>query len=81
MLEKLGQLGIVKNEILHTAESLFHDHAPANAFGLANAWIHRRHEQGGFGATRNPGKQPRTRFRFTSMAEMADAHRKEQAGS
>ena len=75
MLEKLSGLGIDKWEILHTAESLFHDHAPANNFGLASCWIHRRHEQGGFGATMNPEKTPRTDFRFTSMAEMAKAHR------
>jgi 2-haloalkanoic acid dehalogenase type II len=75
MLDKLAERGIKKSDILHTAESLFHDHAPANEFGLASCWIHRRHEQGGFGATMNPGKAPRTDFRFTSMAELAQAHR------
>ena len=80
MLEKLSLRGIKKGEILHTAESLFHDHAPANQFGLASCWIHRRHEQGGFGATMNPGKAPRTDFRFTGMAEMAKAHREALAG-
>lgn len=75
MLEKLSGYGIAKGEILHTAESLFHDHAPANDFGLASCWIHRRHTEGGFGATMNPGKTPHTDFRFTSMAEMAKAHR------
>jgi 2-haloalkanoic acid dehalogenase type II len=74
MLDKLAQRGIQKSNILHTAESLFHDHAPANQFGLASCWIHRRHEHGGFGATMNPGKAPRTDFRFTSMAELAKAH-------
>ena len=55
MLEKLAGYGIAKSDILHTAESLFHDHEPANDFGLASCWIHRRHAQGGFGATMNPG--------------------------
>ena len=36
MLGKLEGLGIAKSEILHTAESLFHDHAPANQVGLAS---------------------------------------------
>ena len=81
MLEKLSARGIGKADILHTAESLFHDHAPANDFGLASCWIHRRHEQGGFGATMNPGKTPYTDFRFTSMAELADAHREEMRGT
>jgi 2-haloacid dehalogenase len=75
MLDKLGGMGIQKNAILHTAESLFHDHKPANAFGLASCWIYRRHAQQGFGATMNPGEQPRIDFRFTSMAELANAHR------
>lgn len=76
MLEKLAGRGIAKGDILHTAESLFHDHGPANDFGLASCWIHRRHAEGGFGATTNPGTTPRTDFRFTSMAEMVEAHRK-----
>jgi 2-haloacid dehalogenase len=74
MLDKLAARGIEKEQILHTAESLFHDHAPANDFGVATCWIHRRHAEGGFGATVNPGKIPHTDFRFTSMAEMASAH-------
>jgi 2-haloalkanoic acid dehalogenase type II len=77
MLEKLAGYGIARNEILHTAESLYHDHKPANDLRLASCWIHRRHDRGGFGATMDPGTAPHTDFRFTSMAEMADAHRAE----
>lgn len=79
MLEKLGGYGIQRSEILHTAESLYHDHKPANDFGLASCWIHRRHERGGFGATMNPGAVPHSDFRFISMAAMADAVAKEGA--
>ncbi|GJH11322.1 haloacid dehalogenase type II [Caballeronia novacaledonica] len=75
MLEKLGERGIRKETILHTAESLFHDHKPANGFGLASCWIYRRHSQPGFGATMDPGAQPKIDFRFNSMAELANAHR------
>lgn len=74
MLAHLPDLGLEKEAVLHTAESLFHDHAPANRHGLAGCWIHRRHEQGGFGATMHPGDMPRYDFRFTSMAELAKAH-------
>jgi len=77
MLETLGSYGIAKGEILHTAESLFHDHGPANEFGLASCWIHRRHAEGGFGATMNPGTTPHHDFRFTSLAEMVKAHQVE----
>jgi len=77
MLDKLQTLGIRKSDILHTAESLFHDHAPANKHGLASCWIFRRHDQKGFGATRDPGMMPKHDFRFNSMADMAEAHRRE----
>lgn len=79
MLETLGRNGIAKNEILHTAESMFHDHAPANKHGLANCWIYRRHDKEGFGATMNPGDMPAYDFRFDSMADLVEAHREEQA--
>ena len=74
MLEKLAPLGVGKADILHTAESMFHDHGPANRHGLANCWIYRRHDQEGFGATMNPGAMPRVDFQFNSMAELAAAH-------
>lgn len=79
MLETLAARGISQDRILHTAESLFHDHGPANALGLASCWIHRRHAEEGFGATMDPGTIPRYGFRFTSMAALADAHRREMA--
>ena len=74
MLDKLGERGIKKDKILHTAESLFHDHKPANECGLASCWIYRRHEQEGFGATMNPGQQPKVDFRFNNMAGLVKAH-------
>ena len=80
MIDRLGGLGIAKNAILHTAESLFHDHVPANRHGLASCWIYRRHDQQGFGATRDPGHTPQYDFRFNSMAELVAAHRAETPG-
>jgi len=80
MIDMLARRGIARDEILHTAESLFHDLAPANAFGLANCWIHRRHGQQGFGATMPPAEMPRFDFHFTSMADLVRAHRAEAAG-
>ena len=76
----LGGNPIVKKDILHTAESMFHDHRPANEHGLASCWIYRRHADEGFGATMNPVEMPSYDFRFTSMGEMAEAHRAEVAG-
>lgn len=79
MLEMLARQGIQKQDILHTAESMFHDHQPANTFGLANCWIYRRHDKEGFGATMNPGDMPTYDFRFNSMMDMAKAHQAELA--
>lgn len=54
MLAQLQARGHAKADILHTAESLFHDHAPANQHGLRSCWIYRRYAQPGFGATLPP---------------------------
>jgi 2-haloalkanoic acid dehalogenase type II len=80
MIEMLGKDGVEKDKVLHTAESLFHDHAPANRVGLASCWIFRRHDKDGFGATSRPAEMPHVDFRFDSLGEMAAAHRRETAG-
>ena len=61
--------------MLHTAQSLHHDHAPANRFGLSNAWIDRQRlsEGGSWGATERVEKMPSTDFVFFSLGEMAAA--------
>jgi 2-haloalkanoic acid dehalogenase type II len=74
MLGQLGERGIDQARILHTAQSLFHDHAPAKQLGLTSAWIDRRHDQKGWGATMPVGQTDLYDFRFTSMAEMVRAH-------
>ncbi len=75
LLVRLAEQGFAQEQVLHVAESLYHDHAPANRIGLASAWIHRRHAQQGYGATKAPGAMPHFDFRFTSLAELAEAHR------
>ena len=79
MLEHLATLGIARQDILHTAESMFHDHEPANQAGLNNCWIYRRHNDEGFGATMIPEVTPSYDFMFHSMAELAAAHHAEIA--
>lgn len=81
MLNKLQQLGIERGDILHTAESLFHDHVPGNRHDLTSCWIYRRHDREGFGATMDPGETPTWQFRFNSMAALVEAHRAELAES
>ena len=70
-----SDLGLAPSDVLHTAQSLHHDHAPANRFGLANAWIDRQRLSAGgsWGATARVDPMPSTDFVFFSMGEMADA--------
>jgi 2-haloacid dehalogenase len=77
MIERLAEIGVRKEKILHTAESMFHDHKTANDIGLKSCWIYRRYAQEGFGATMNPGQLPHVDFRFTSMHELAKAHQEQ----
>ncbi|MDX1434528.1 MAG: haloacid dehalogenase type II [Gammaproteobacteria bacterium] len=77
LLEHLeADLGFGRSDILHTAQSLFHDHEPAKRVGLATAWIDRRQGRG-WGATRPPGDRPEVDFHFPDLAAMVAAHRAE----
>ena len=51
MLGRLSAGGTGKRQILHTAQSQYHDIGPARSLGLATAWIERRRGQQGAGAT------------------------------
>jgi 2-haloacid dehalogenase len=77
LLARLGEMGHAPADLLHVAQSLYHDHAPANAAGLKSAWVDRRAAEPGWGAT--PEAAARYDFRFTSLAELAEAHRAEQS--
>lgn len=70
-----SDLELERSDVLHTAQSLHHDHAPANRLGLASAWIDRQRlsEGGGWGATEPVERMPATDFVFFSLGEMADA--------
>jgi 2-haloalkanoic acid dehalogenase type II len=72
-LAQLERRGIAQGEVLHVAQSLFHDHVPAVAKGLANVWIDRRAGMAGEGATPIPADMPRIGWRFESLAAFADA--------
>ena len=81
LLERLAPLGVTKDRLLHTAESLHHDHVPAKRIGLATAWIHRRAAKGGgFGATRAPDQPVKPDWEVPSMAALVDLHRRETGG-
>jgi 2-haloacid dehalogenase len=81
LIDHLAEGGIAKTDVLHVAESWYHDHLPANEFGLASAWINRRHGRPGYGATHVPQKIPSFSFKFNSLSELVELHRVELAVS
>jgi 2-haloacid dehalogenase len=56
------RIGVPQERILHVAQSLFHDHVPANELGLASVFIDRRHDQEGTGASGAAGAHPDATF-------------------
>ena len=80
MLRHLNNdFGFEKCDILHVAQSLHHDHAPARELELANVWIDRQNlSKGGadwkgarWGATALVDEVPATDFVFYTMEEFA----------
>ncbi len=47
----LETIEVPRDRILHAAQSLYHDHVPAQELGLTSIWVDRRHGRPGFGAT------------------------------
>jgi 2-haloacid dehalogenase len=50
-LRVLSDLSIGRDELVHVAQSLFHDHVPAKELGIRSVWINRRAGKEGSGAT------------------------------
>jgi len=69
----LTDLGVDRAELLHVAQSLFHDHVPAKREGLRSVWINRRHDRPGWGATPEPSGNWSYDLAFNSMGDFADA--------
>lgn len=74
-LSELGTMGIRPEQLLHTAQSLFHDIAPARALGLKTAWINRRKGRAGAGPTPIPKGDATPDLEVASMAELAALHK------
>jgi 2-haloacid dehalogenase len=47
----LERLALSPGDVLHVAQSLFHDVAPAKSLGMTTVWVNRRAGRPGFGAT------------------------------
>lgn len=77
LLDRTAEVGVERGQLLHVAQSLFHDHVPANGFDIASAWIDRRVGKSGGGATVMPDPLPHYDFRYSSLGELAEAHQAE----
>ncbi len=73
VFEHVAKYGIGKDDILHTAQSQYHDIGISRALGMTNAWIERRHAQAGYGATIEPEDFTEPDFHFHALIELADA--------
>lgn len=67
----IKRFGVPESEVLHVAQSLFHDHAPAKKIGLSSVWINRRHNKPGFGAT--PPADAKPDYEYPDMRSFAEA--------
>ncbi|HWL95367.1 MAG TPA: HAD family hydrolase, partial [Phycisphaerae bacterium] len=63
---------IRREEWLHVAQSLYHDHVPAKSMGLRTAWINRRHDKSGAGATPTPQHGVQPDWTVNSLGEFAE---------
>jgi 2-haloacid dehalogenase len=66
----IERLDVPPEQVLHVAQSLFHDIAPARAAGLTTVWVNRRHDRPGFGAT--PPATARPDLEVPDLATLAE---------
>ncbi|HYN21268.1 MAG TPA: HAD family hydrolase [Thermoanaerobaculia bacterium] len=68
--EVLKEMEIGRGQILHVAQSLYHDHVPAKELGLSTVWVNRRRGQQGWGATTPPPSPIVPDLEVGSLAEL-----------
>jgi putative hydrolase of the HAD superfamily len=72
-LAKLAARGIDRDEVLHVAQSQYHDIGAARRLGLATCWVERRRGRAGSGATPAAEEMTEPDLHVGSMAEVARA--------
>jgi 2-haloacid dehalogenase len=68
LLARLAERGIRPDELLHVAQSRFHDIAPARSLGLATVWVNRY----GIGAGATPAADAVPDLEVPSLAALAE---------
>ncbi|MGB0659841.1 MAG: HAD-IA family hydrolase [Mangrovicoccus sp.] len=67
-----------KDDILHTAQSQYHDIGISRELGMSSAWIERRHDQDGYGGTIIPKQFTKPDYHFHALIELAEAAEAEE---
>lgn len=62
-----------KADILHSAQSQYHDIGISRELGLSNAWIERRHDQAGYGGTIEPSAFTKPDYHYHALIDLAEA--------
>ncbi len=70
---RLSAAGYVLEDILHVAQSQYHDIGVARKLGYTVCWIERRKGLKGFGGTKEPAEITKPDYHFATLAELADA--------
>jgi 2-haloacid dehalogenase len=73
-----GDWGVRPQQILHVAQSLYHDIAPAKALGLRTVWVDRRAGRPG-GATPKAQGDATPDLRVTSLGELVELEQSERS--
>lgn len=76
LTDKLSQLHIPREKILHVSVSRFHDIDPAAAHGIDTAWINRAGTANGT-LSIHKGFRPKQKptYQFSSLSELVDSHK------
>ncbi len=69
----VGKDGGTLHDILHTAQSQYHDIGISRELGMTNAWIQRRHAQPGYGGTIEPVAFTKPDYHFHALIDLAEA--------
>ena len=66
----LERIGVPRQQVLHVAQSLYHDHVPSQELGIASVWVNRRGGRAGSGATPPANASPN--LEVPDMASLAE---------
>lgn len=72
LLDRLAETGIAGAELLHAAQSLYHDIEPARAMGIRTAWVD-RYAGAASGAARAPQGRIEADIRVSSLNELVES--------